>query len=96
MARPVEDWPAQLAVAGLAPSGSRSFLLDRPAPVPPEVRRHLLARLELARSLAGEHLSADDAAGLERLADPADPLGVERRPDLFLLSAVTVHTARRP
>jgi SAM-dependent methyltransferase len=93
--RPVLDWPAQLAEAGLAPAGSRSFLLDLPAPVSQAVREHVALRLGRTASLAGEHLSSADAASIEQLLDRENPLGVWRRPDLFLLSAVTVHAGRR-
>jgi hypothetical protein len=93
--RPVLDWPAQLAEAGLTPTGTRSFLLDLPAPVAPAVRELLAHRLGRTASLAGQHLAAADAASIEHLLDPDNPLGVWRRPDLFLLSAVTVHTGRR-
>jgi hypothetical protein len=41
-------------------------------------------------------LDAGDAATLDRLLDPADPDGIDHRPDLFLLAARTVHFARRP
>jgi SAM-dependent methyltransferase len=93
--RPVLDWPAQLAEAGLTPTGSRSFLLDLPAPVTPAVREHLIRRVARTPSLASDHLRAGDRAALEQLLDPGHPLGLHRRPDLFLLTAVTVHTARR-
>jgi SAM-dependent methyltransferase len=92
--RPVHDWPMQLATAGLVPSGSQSFVLDLPAPVDASVRDHVRERLERARSWVGEDLFAEDAAAIDRLLDPEDELGVARRPDLFYLSAMTVHTAR--
>ena len=93
--RPVLDWPAQLAEAGLTPVGSRSFLLDRPAPVTPAVRAHVIRRVARTPALAGDHLRDDDRAALEQLLDPDHPLGLHRRPDLFLLAAVTVHAATR-
>jgi SAM-dependent methyltransferase len=93
--RPVHDWPVQMADAGLTPQASRSFLLDRPAPVDPYVREYLFERLRDARSMAEEYLAADDIAALDRLLDPADPLSVAHRPDLFLLSVSTVHVGRR-
>jgi hypothetical protein len=37
-----------------------------------------------------------DRDALRRLADPDEPLGVHRRPDLFVLGSSTVHAARRP
>lgn len=89
----VEDWPALLAAAGLKPAGTRSFLLDLPAPVPPKVRDHLIAMLEREREATAEHLPAEDLATLDRLLDPDDPAGLRRRPDVFLLDAQTVHFA---
>lgn len=90
--REVEDWPALLTAAGLNPVATRSFLLDLPSPVSPEVRDHIVSTLERARK-AAEYLDADDAATLDRLLDPDDPAGVRRRPDVLLLDAQTVHFA---
>lgn len=92
----VEDWPALLAAAGLFPAGTRSFLLDLPAPVSPEVRGHLVTALEREREIAADHLAADDLATLDRLLDPEDPAGLRRRGDVFLLDARTVHFAVKP
>jgi SAM-dependent methyltransferase len=89
------DWPVLLREAGLGPVGSRSFLLDLPAPVDPQVRAHVVGRLEMLRTVMSDHLSASDRAALGRLLDPDEPLGVHRRADLFYLRAVTVHAARR-
>lgn len=94
-ARTAWDWPVLLGDAGLEPAGSRSFLLDLPAPVDPQVRAHVVGRLTTLRTVMGDHLSASDSAALERLLDPDEPLGVHRRADLFYLRAVTVHAARR-
>lgn len=91
----IEDWPALLAAAGLTPAGTRSFLLDLPAPVSPEVRDHLVTTMERERDSAAAHLAADDLAALDRLLDPDDPAGLRHRPDAFLLSAQTVHFAVR-
>jgi SAM-dependent methyltransferase len=89
----VEDWPALLTAAGLAPAGTRSFLLDLPAPVSPQVRDHIVATLEREREVASEHLATDDLATLDRLLDPEDPAGLRNRDDMFLLTAQTVHFA---
>jgi SAM-dependent methyltransferase len=91
----VEDWRALLAAAGLTPSGTRSFLLDIPAPVPQAVREHLDSAFAWQRRLLGDRLSADDLAVLDRLLDPDSPDGLRHRPDAYLLTARTVHTARR-
>lgn len=92
--RTVEDWPAMLARAGLVPSGSRTFLLDRPAPLGPVERGYIRDQLARVREQAGDVLDADDAAALDVLLDDASEEGIHRRPDAFLLSATTVHTAR--
>ncbi|MEU3921645.1 class I SAM-dependent methyltransferase [Streptomyces sp. NPDC029004] len=91
----VEDWRALMAAAGLAPSGTRSFLLDIPAPVPEAVREHLVGALGWQRRMLDGRLAADDVAVLDRLLDPEDPQGLLHRPDVCLLTARTVHTARR-
>ncbi|URN17623.1 MULTISPECIES: class I SAM-dependent methyltransferase [Streptomyces] len=90
-----EDWPALLAAAGLVPSGTRTFLLDVPAPVPAAVREHVVAVFTRTRDVVGDRLPGEDLAALDRLLDPDDPAGLHRRPDLYLLTARTVHTARR-
>ncbi|MGV9250080.1 class I SAM-dependent methyltransferase [Streptomyces sp. NPDC003697] len=91
-----EDWPVLLTAAGLKHTGTRSFLLDLPAPASDRARAHLVAFLTRTRDTCGETLDADDRATLDRLLDPDDPAGLRRRPDVFLLAAHTVHTAVRP
>ncbi|MFI2203268.1 class I SAM-dependent methyltransferase [Streptomyces sp. NPDC020192] len=91
-----EDWPALLGAAGLKHTGTRSFLLDVPAPVPDRARAFVAAALTRARDVHAEVLDAEDRATLDRLLDPADPGSVHRRPDVFVLAAVTVHRAVRP
>ncbi|OLZ66385.1 SAM-dependent methyltransferase [Streptomyces sp. IMTB 2501] len=91
-----EDWPALLSAAGLKHTGSRSFLLDVPAPVPDRARAFVVAALTRAREIHADALDAEDRATLDRLVDPADPGSVHRRPDVFLLTAHTVHRAVRP
>jgi SAM-dependent methyltransferase len=93
--RAVEDWPAMLARAGLMPSASRTFLVDLPAPLDTEPRvllRDLLAR---QREMLGDRIDADDHAVIDRLVHDDDRESVLWRPDVFLLNARTVHSARR-
>ncbi|MFE7773447.1 class I SAM-dependent methyltransferase [Streptomyces sp. NPDC057445] len=90
-----EDWRALLAAAGLTPTVNRSFLLDVPAPVTVAVREHLVAAFAWQRKVLEGRLNPDDMAVLDRLLDPEDKEGLMQRPDCFLLSARTVHTARR-
>ncbi|MGP3985459.1 class I SAM-dependent methyltransferase [Streptomyces sp. 3N207] len=94
-ARTVEDWPALLVAAGLAPTGSRTFLTDLCAPLDPVARAHVRARVERFRDGLADSLSAEDLATLGTLLDDASPDGILRRPDVFYLTATTVHTAVR-
>ncbi|MFF8877872.1 class I SAM-dependent methyltransferase [Streptomyces flaveolus] len=91
-----EDWPALLTAAGLKHTGTRSFLLDLPAPVSGEARAYVAGSLSRVRERFGEGLDAEDRATLDRLLDPGDAASVHRRPDVFVLLARTVYTAVRP
>ncbi|ASU81794.1 SAM-dependent methyltransferase [Nocardiopsis gilva YIM 90087] len=91
-----EDWPGMLRAAGLTEVRSRTFLVDRPAPLDDGARRFVRGVLERYREAVGELLEADDLATLDRLLDPADAAGIDRREDVFLLAAKTVHYGRRP
>ncbi|MFH8337321.1 class I SAM-dependent methyltransferase [Streptomyces sp. AM6-12] len=91
-----EDWPALLTAAGLKHTGTRSFLLDLPAPADDRTRAYAAAHLGRLREGFGDALVAEDRDTLDRLLDPADPASVHRRPDVFLLAAHTVYTAVRP
>ncbi|MFD4571001.1 class I SAM-dependent methyltransferase [Streptomyces sp. NPDC058417] len=91
-----EDWAALLRAAGLRHPRSRGFLLDLPAPASDRARAYAAATLARLRDGFADALDDGDRAALDRLLDPADPAGVHRRPDLFVLAAHTVHTAVRP
>ncbi|MEU7296719.1 class I SAM-dependent methyltransferase [Streptomyces exfoliatus] len=90
----VEDWPCLLASAGLVPAGTRTFLVDFPAPLDLAPRRHLHTRLRRTLDELGERLDLVDRLTLEQLVDGDACTGVLWRPDVFYLTAVTVHTAR--
>ncbi|GGT56624.1 class I SAM-dependent methyltransferase [Streptomyces purpureus] len=90
-----EDWRALLTAAGVTPSGTRTFLLDVPAPLPAVVRDHVVAGFTRRRTVLADRLAADDLATLDRLLDPRDPQSLHRRPDVYYATAHTVHTARR-
>ncbi|MFE9053391.1 class I SAM-dependent methyltransferase [Streptomyces mutabilis] len=91
-----EDWPAMLTAAGLKHTGTRSFLLDLPAPLTDEARAYVTTSLSRLRDRLGDGLDATDRATLDRLLDPADEAGAHRRQDVFVLVAHTVYTAVRP
>ncbi|MGW3045132.1 class I SAM-dependent methyltransferase [Kitasatospora sp. NPDC001159] len=92
----IEDWPAMLRRAGLVPSGTRTFLVDHPAPLARPVREYLHAQLRRRHDQLAEALVPEDRATLEALLAEDAPTGILNRPDAFYLSAMTVHTARRP
>ncbi|MFD7071001.1 class I SAM-dependent methyltransferase [Streptomyces sp. NPDC059913] len=93
--RETEDWSALLAAVGLTPQGVRSFLLDLPAPLDDRAREYVTVEFARRREMFRDELPAEDAAALDRLLDPEDPAGLRLRPDVFLLSARTVHLGRR-
>ncbi|MFF7814315.1 class I SAM-dependent methyltransferase [Streptomyces roseolus] len=93
--REPDDWRALFAAAGLTPAGTRTFLVDVPAPVPQVVRELAVHHFGRLREGFGEHLGAEDRATLDRLLDPADEQSLHHRTDLFHLTAHTVHTARK-
>ncbi|MEV0219736.1 class I SAM-dependent methyltransferase [Streptomyces sp. NPDC050704] len=90
-AEETEDWPALLTAAGLRHSGTRSFLLDLPAPLSDEGRAFVATSLGHRREGLADGLDADDLATLDRLLDPDDKASVHHRPDVFLLTALTVY-----
>lgn len=90
-----EDWAALLTSVGLISPATRSFLVDFPAPLDPAVREQVVTAFTRHSETVGEQLPTEDAAVLRRLVDPADEAGLARRPDVFLLAARSVHTARR-
>lgn len=87
----VEDWAALFVAAGLIPAGTRSYLADHPAPVEPSVRDLVIERFARHRGPLESKLSPEDVATLDRLLDPADPQGLANRPDVFMLTAKSVH-----
>lgn len=91
----VEDWPAMLTAAGLTDVASRTFLVDLPAPLDAATREALRTQLAHRREAAADRLDDGDLAALDRLVDPDNRAGLLHRPDVFLLSAQTFHTAVR-
>jgi SAM-dependent methyltransferase len=88
-------WPEMMRQAGLRHVATRSFLLDIPAPVSDDVRHFLVHRITMTLRFVGDVLTHADRAALLRLIDPDDPTSVLHRPDLYLLSAETIHVGAR-
>ncbi|MFB9909694.1 class I SAM-dependent methyltransferase [Allokutzneria oryzae] len=89
----VEDWPALLDRAGMKHIGTRTFLVDHPAPVDGDKRSYIRSTIENWSKFAAQRLSDEDNATLARLLDPEDEAGVPRRPDVFVLGARTIYLA---
>ena len=92
--RAIEDWPGMLAGAGLVPTGSRTFLVDHPAPLSMAAHEYLHTWLVHRRAQVGSLLDEEDRTTLERLVDGDACTGIIWRPDAFYRTAMTVHTAR--
>lgn len=92
----VEHWPGILAGAGLTGCGSRSFLVDHPAPLAAETRGVIVGWWGGIRDRVGDRISAEDTVTLDRLLDPEDEVSLYQRQDLFVLTADTVHTGLSP
>ncbi|RKT16598.1 methyltransferase family protein [Streptomyces sp. 1114.5] len=92
----IEDWPAMLTRAGLVPSGTRTFLVDHPAPLDRPTRAYLHTQLSRLHDRLADVLTDEDRVTLEALLAEDAPTGILHRPDAFYLSAMTVHTARKP
>ncbi|HEU4348843.1 MAG TPA: class I SAM-dependent methyltransferase [Actinoplanes sp.] len=86
------DWPVLLREAGLTGVTSRTFLLDRPAPLDDRALESLQRHLRTTREMLADHLTAADLARLDQLSSDTDPESVLHRDDVFLLRASTVHT----
>lgn len=94
----VEAWSEMLGRAGLLDATSRTFLVDRPAPLPEVARAHVhrtLARQAHRASELMDTANTEDTATLAKLLDADDPAGVLSRSDLFFLTAKTVHAGRK-
>ncbi|WP_216216641.1 class I SAM-dependent methyltransferase [Amycolatopsis aidingensis] len=90
----VEHWPRLLRAAGLTGTYSKSFLVEHPAPLAEQPRRWVRLWFQRMREALAESLDQDDLTTLDRLLDPDDPDGIDRRADLFLLATKTVHFGR--
>jgi SAM-dependent methyltransferase/GNAT superfamily N-acetyltransferase len=91
-----EGWGALLERAGLHDIGTRSFLLDIAPPLNADQRQLVASTLAGAADRVGRRLAADDRAAIDALVDPARRTGIYHRPDVFILTARTLHVGTRP
>lgn len=88
-------WNRALVDAGLRDVTAFSFLVDVPAPLSETARAAVVSWLSWMTNATSDLLDPADLAALHRLLDPADPVHVARRDDVFLLKATTVHLGWR-
>jgi SAM-dependent methyltransferase len=90
-------WPVALRRAGLGAVTSRSFLIERPPPLPAEGVARVADRLMhwVDRLLEHDLLGAADLAAWDRLLDPESPDWLGHRDDVFELSARTIYVGSR-
>ncbi|RZS32237.1 trans-aconitate methyltransferase [Herbihabitans rhizosphaerae] len=88
-------WNTALAETGLRDVSSFSYLIDLPAPAPPEVRGWAGAWLRWMAEGAEEWLGEDDRKALAVLTDPDGGAYVGDRDDVFMLSALTIYLGRK-
>jgi SAM-dependent methyltransferase len=85
-------WPTLLRNAGLTDVQTRSFLLDRPSPIPAHVAGYVIGSLRHRVERAEDSLDPSDVAAWKRLLNPDDDAAyLGGRDDLFCLAAITVH-----
>jgi len=91
-----DDWPSMLTAAGLEAPESRTFLAEVPAPVDDQAREYIIRAFTRSRDLLSHRLDDTDRESLDRLLDPDAPNGLHHRQDIHVLTARTLHAARRP
>lgn len=91
----VDDWPDMLRTAALADQATRTFLAEVLPPLNEPARSHIIHAFERAQNILQTALTEDDRQTLTRLLNEHDPQSLHHRQDLKLLTANTVHTARR-
>lgn len=92
----IDDWPSMLKAAGLEHPATRTFLAEVPAPVDDQAREYIIRAFTRSRDLLSHRLDDQDRQSLDRLLDPDAEDGLHHRTDIRVLTARTLHTARRP
>lgn len=90
-----DDWPAMLTAAGLHSPATRTFLAEVPAPVDAKAREYIIRAFTRTHDLLSDHLDETDRESLAHLLDPNAEDGLHHRQDIHVLTARTLHTARR-
>lgn len=88
-------WETLLNAVGLDGLETRSFLLDLPPPLSSDLRTLAAQSLASVADRVGPRLAPDDRAAIAALVDPARHDSVHHRPDVFILTARTLHVGTR-
>jgi SAM-dependent methyltransferase len=93
---PSAGYPAMLEAAGFALVVDRVAHVRVAPPLPLENRAFVLGRVRWMRELFEERLERQDLRALDVLTDESHPLGIMRRPDVFLDASRHVYIASAP
>ena len=91
---PSTGYPAILDAAGFELVVDRVVHVRLAPPLSTQARRMVLERLQRMRELLAENLDRQDRDALDVLIDEGHPLGIMRRPDVFLDASRHVYIAR--
>jgi SAM-dependent methyltransferase len=93
---PSSGYPAMLEAAGFEVVVDRVAHVRMAPPLQREGRQVVLGHLRGIRERFGEHLEEQDRDALDVLTDESHPLGIMRRPDVFLDASRHIYIARTP
>jgi SAM-dependent methyltransferase len=91
---PSTGYTAMLEAAGFELLVDRIAHVRLPPPLSTAGRQVVLGHLRRMRELFGDHLEEQDLKTLDVLIDAAHPLGIMRRPDVFLDASRHIYIAR--
>lgn len=91
-------WRRALGRAGLVELATRTWLLERPAPLSEQDRQWVASKLSHRLDWLREtgYVDPVDVTAWDRLLDPAGPDSIGERDDVFVLDARSVHVGTRP
>jgi len=93
-ATPSAGYPAMLETSGFELVVDRVVHVRLDPPLPKEARQVVLGQVRRIREESGDSLAEQDRAALNVLIDEGHPLGIMRRPDVFLDASRHVYIAR--
>lgn len=91
---PSASYPVMLAAAGFEIVTDRVAHVRLAPPLPDEGRKVVLGHVRRMRDLIAEDIEEQDRNALDVLIDESHPLGIMRRPDVFLDASRHIYLAR--